>query len=91
MGLAAGETGRGTFVRETSLPIGWGIDQPAVADDMMDLEFNHPSLPDQAEMLRGALRQLALSGDLDALLRYHPLEDACTKELSLRATSPLGD
>ena len=39
---------------------------------MADLSFNYPSLPGQAEQLRAALRQLAQSGDLDALLRYQP-------------------
>lgn len=72
MGLVSGETGRGTFVRETTLPHGLGIDQHAVADDMVDLSFNYPALPGQAEMLRAALRQLAAAGDLEALLRYQP-------------------
>ena len=72
MGLVSGETGRGTFVRETSLPAGQGIDQPDVVTGMMDLNFNYPSLPGQAELLRKALRQLALSGDLESLLRYQP-------------------
>lgn len=72
MGLVMGETGRGTFVREISLPHGLGIDQQAAADDMVDLNFNYPSLPGQTELLRIALRQLAVSGDLDALLRYQP-------------------
>lgn len=72
MGLVSGETGRGTFVKETSLPRGQGIDQHAVAADMVDLNFNYPSLPGQAELLRGALRQLAAAGDLEALLRYQP-------------------
>ncbi|MBV6753770.1 PLP-dependent aminotransferase family protein [Pseudomonas chlororaphis] len=72
MGLVSGETGRGTFVRETSLPSGLGIDQPEVALGMVDLNFNYPSSPGQAEQLRTALRQLALSGDLESLLRYHP-------------------
>jgi DNA-binding transcriptional MocR family regulator len=72
MGLVSGETGRGTFVRETSLPHGLGIDQQAAAADMVDLNFNYPSLPGQAELLRTALRQLAASGDLEALLRYQP-------------------
>lgn len=72
MGLVSGETGRGTFVRETSLPHGLGIDQQAAADDMLDLNFSYPSLPGQAEMLRHALRQLAAAGDLEALLRYQP-------------------
>jgi DNA-binding transcriptional MocR family regulator len=38
----------------------------------VDLNFNYPSLPGQAELLRNALRQLALSGDLESLLRYQP-------------------
>jgi len=72
MGLVSGETGRGTFVREAGLPRELGIDQHAVASGMVDLNFNYPSLPGQAEMLRDALRQLAASGDLEALLRYQP-------------------
>ncbi|KGS30164.1 PLP-dependent aminotransferase family protein [Burkholderia pseudomallei] len=72
MGLVSGETGRGTFVRETALPRGLGVDQHASAAGVVDLAFNYPSLPEQAELLRGARRQLASSGDLDALLRYQP-------------------
>lgn len=72
MGLVSGETGRGTFVRETALPPGLGIDQHATAIGMLDLNFNAPALPGQAELLRSALRQLAVSGDLEALLRYQP-------------------
>jgi DNA-binding transcriptional MocR family regulator len=72
MGLVSGEPGRGTFVRETALPPSHGIDQQAAAADMVDLNFNYPSLPGQADMLRQALRQLASSGDLEALLRYQP-------------------
>lgn len=72
MGLVSGETGRGTFVRETALPPGLGIDQHDVAVGMTDLNFNYPSLPGQTELLRNALRQLALSGDLESLLRYQP-------------------
>ena len=72
MGLVSGETGRGTFVRETALPRGLGIDQHAAASGMVDLNFNYPSLPGQAELLRDGLRQLAASGDLEALLRYQP-------------------
>lgn len=72
MGLISGETGRGTFVRETALPPGQGVDQPATAPGTLDLNFNYPALPGQAELLRGALRQLATTGDLEALLRYQP-------------------
>jgi DNA-binding transcriptional MocR family regulator len=72
MGLVSGEAGRGTFVRETSVSAGHGIDQRALADDVVDLNFNYPSLPGQADLLRNALRGLASSGDLEALLRYQP-------------------
>jgi len=72
MGLVSGETGRGTFVREGTLARELGIDQHVVASGMVDLNFNYPSLPGQAELLREGLRQLAASGDLEALLRYQP-------------------
>ena len=72
MGLISGETGRGTFVREIALPLSHGVDQQATAAGVLDLNFNYPSLPGQAELLRTGLRQLALSGDLEALLRYQP-------------------
>ena len=72
MGLVSGEQGRGTFVKETALYAGQSIDLQSAAADMVDLSFNYPSLPGQAELLRAALRQLAGSGDLEALLRYQP-------------------
>ncbi|MFE9581286.1 PLP-dependent aminotransferase family protein [Nocardia sp. NPDC006044] len=72
MGLVSGEPGRGTFVREIAVPPSYGIDQVATAADVVDLSFNYPALPGQAELLRQALRQLASSGDVDALLRYQP-------------------
>ena len=72
MSLVSGETGRGTFVRETALPRGMGVDQQAAATGLIDLNFNYPSLPEQAEFLRTALRQLSVAGDLESLLRYQP-------------------
>ena len=72
MGLVSGEVGRGTFVREAAVSRDQGIDQQAVAAGQVDLNFNYPSLPGQAELLRGALRQLAAGGELDAMLRYAP-------------------
>lgn len=72
MGLVSGEQGRGTFVRDTALPPRHGIDQQAVAADTVDLNFNYPSVPGQADLLREALRTLAGSGDLDSLLHYQP-------------------
>lgn len=72
MGLVSGETGRGTFVRDLSLPPGHGVDQQVVAADVVDLNFNYPSLPEQGDALREALRQLAMAGDIDSHLRYKP-------------------
>lgn len=72
MGLVSGEQGRGTFVKETALHAGQSLDLHSAAADMVDLSFNYPSLPGQAELLRSGLRQLATSGDLEALLRYQP-------------------
>jgi DNA-binding transcriptional MocR family regulator len=72
LGLVSGETGRGTFVKEIALPADLGIDQHAVASDVVDLNFNYPALPGQSELLRDALRQLASTGDLESLLRYQP-------------------
>ena len=72
MGLVSGEAGRGTFVREITKPPGHGIDQNPTAPDMIDLNFNYPELPEQTELLRSALKRLASSGNLEALLRYQP-------------------
>lgn len=72
MGLVSREQGRGTFVRDLAVPASHGIDQQAVATDAVDLNFNYPALPGQADQLRVALRELATSGDLNALLHYQP-------------------
>ncbi|MFJ9850311.1 PLP-dependent aminotransferase family protein [Streptomyces sp. NPDC101150] len=72
MGLVSREQGRGTFVRDIAVPAGHGIDQQVVATDAVDLNFNYPSLPGQADLLRQALREVATSGELDSLLRYQP-------------------
>lgn len=72
MGLVSSERGRGTFVRDVALPPGHGIDQRALGADAVDLNFNYPTLPGQADLLRHALRELAGSGDLESLLRYQP-------------------
>src|SRR5690606_25987625 len=73
MGLVSGETGRGTYVRAMPLVSGQSIDQHIVAAGMTDLSFNYPSLPQQTELLRNALRQLSMSGDLASLLEYQPI------------------
>lgn len=70
MGLVSGEAGRGTFVRESSQAPRHALEQRAFADGVVDLNFNYPSLPGQTDLLRAALRGLATSGDLEALLRY---------------------
>lgn len=71
MGLVVGEMGRGTFVRDTSLPRDLGLQQVSESG-AIDLTFNYPSLPGQSEMLRQALRSIASAGDLDALMHSAP-------------------
>ncbi|TDD56866.1 PLP-dependent aminotransferase family protein [Kribbella antibiotica] len=70
MGLVSNEQGRGTFVRDLSAVD--EFDQRSVAVDAVDLLFNSPSVPGQADLLRRALRELAAAGDLESLLRYQP-------------------
>ncbi|MBP2479408.1 DNA-binding transcriptional MocR family regulator [Crossiella equi] len=72
MGLVTGEQGRGTFVRDIAVLPGQGMDQRSVAADVVDLRFNYPTVPGQADLLRHGLRELAGAGDLDALLHYQP-------------------
>lgn len=72
MGLVSGESGRGTFVRYAALPAGLGVDQPLLGQDMIDLNFNNPNLSGQGHLLRDALRELAMAGELDSLLCYQP-------------------
>lgn len=72
MGLVSGETGRGTFVRDLSLPPSLGVEQHTLSADIRDLNFNYPALNYQTELLRETLRQLITQGDLEALLRYQP-------------------
>jgi DNA-binding transcriptional MocR family regulator len=67
-GLVVGEPGRGTFVRDQG---GYGgIDGRRIppASRVADLSFNQPLADDQAEQLRAALRQMAATGDVQALL-----------------------
>ncbi|MEV4146444.1 PLP-dependent aminotransferase family protein [Amycolatopsis sp. NPDC049691] len=72
MGLVSCEQGRGTFVRDPAGAPGDATDERSVAADALDLSFNYPAVPGQADLLRRALRDLATAGDLDALLRYQP-------------------
>jgi Bacterial regulatory proteins, gntR family len=67
-GLAAGETGRGTFVRDPSVPRAIGLPHRGSAPSEFDLTFNYPTLLGQAKALRDALRERASSGNLSALL-----------------------
>ncbi|RQS30918.1 PLP-dependent aminotransferase family protein [Burkholderia sp. Bp8992] len=71
MGLVSGETGRGTFVKEP-LSRDQRVDLYAWSAETVDLSFNSPTSPDQTDLFRTALRQLATAGDLEALLRYQP-------------------
>ncbi|KPA87641.1 PLP-dependent aminotransferase family protein [Pseudomonas sp. RHF3.3-3] len=73
MGLVVGETGRGTFVRDRPQQREWDSgDEARLSASAIDLSFNHPVWPGQAEQLRSLLRDLANSGDLAALLHQQP-------------------
>ncbi len=72
LGLVSGEAGRGTFVRDTTLPRGPWLSSAPQPDAIADLTFSYPSLPHQAEMLRSGLRRLAAEGDIDAHLHSQP-------------------
>ncbi|NRF69214.1 PLP-dependent aminotransferase family protein [Aquincola sp. S2] len=71
-GLVVGETGRGTFVRDASLPRGSGLEHHPAGFGAIDLSLSYPTLPGQDQMLREGLRGIAASGDLDALLHSAP-------------------
>lgn len=71
-GLVVGEVGRGSFVRDASLPRGSGLEQRGTREGVVDLTFSYPTVPGQDEMLREGLRALAAGGDLDALLHSAP-------------------
>jgi len=70
-GVVIGEAGRGTFVRDSGVPLTLGVHQTA-ATDQIDLVFNMPSGVGDGDLLRAGLRRLSASGDLEALLRYQP-------------------
>ncbi|GHA21342.1 GntR family transcriptional regulator [Devosia pacifica] len=70
-GLVVGEAGRGVFVRDPGVPAKLGMQQ-AAADGLIDLVFNVPANPADAEMLRTGLKRLAAGGDLEAMMRYQP-------------------
>ncbi|WP_019939160.1 PLP-dependent aminotransferase family protein [Bordetella sp. FB-8] len=72
IGLVVGETGRGTFVRDTTLARTMGLEQRPVRSGVVDLSLNHALLPGQDEVLRCGLRAMAAAGDLDALLHPAP-------------------
>lgn len=71
-GLVVGEVGRGTFVRDASLPRGSGLEHAPAGLGITDLTFSYPTLPGQDSLLREGLRCIAASGDLDALLHSAP-------------------
>ncbi len=72
LGLVAGETGRGTYVRDRTIPPGYGQSQYLVREGVVDLAFNYPSLPSHADDLRKALRELASVGDIAAVVQAQP-------------------
>lgn len=71
MGLIVGEAGRGTFVRE-QLELGVEPARRPRGPILADLSVNEPLAAEQGEMLRHALRALAGTGNLEALLQQEP-------------------
>ncbi|VVE86776.1 PLP-dependent aminotransferase family protein [Pandoraea bronchicola] len=74
-GLAVGEVGRGTFVRSPAVGAAAAFAQWAPAPGALgsvDLAFNYPVLPEQADAFRQALRETASGGDLRTLLAHAP-------------------
>lgn len=72
VGLVVGECGRGTFVRDLTLPRSAGMVHRTAAAGVFDLTFSYPTLTGQDTMLREGLRNIAAQGDLDALLHSAP-------------------
>jgi len=67
LGLVSGETGRGTYVRDLNAPPGYGQLPEPQRQGVVDLAFNYPYSPSQAEALRQALRALAAHSDLGTM------------------------
>ncbi|MEJ3653102.1 PLP-dependent aminotransferase family protein [Actinomycetes bacterium KLBMP 9759] len=72
MSLVSCEQGRGTFVRDLSLPVGHSTDYPQAEGGMADLVLNYPFDGEHTDLLRQALRDLAGAGDVESVLRYQP-------------------
>ncbi|VVD92536.1 GntR family transcriptional regulator [Pandoraea horticolens] len=73
LGLVIGEVGRGTFVRDRPSQREWDADDEArLSSNAVDLSFNHPLWAGQSDLLRTTLRDLAMAGDLSALMHQHP-------------------
>ncbi len=68
-GLTVGQVGRGTFVAaEPGAPVPVpALSEPAA--HRVDLELNHPVVPEQAGLLAAGLEKLVRSDDLESVLR----------------------
>lgn len=72
-GLAVGETGRGTFVRDRPMAQDWdSADEARRNPAAFDMSFNHPEAAGQGDLLRAMLRDLAGGGDLASLMQQQP-------------------
>ncbi|GAB2605977.1 PLP-dependent aminotransferase family protein [Streptomyces capparidis] len=66
-GLVVGEVGRGTFVRAAPEAAGPALAEPA--DARIDLELNHPVVPEQSALLARGMARLLRPEPLGAALR----------------------
>lgn len=72
MGLAVGEPGRGTFVRDQHGHDGIEPDRHLPVPRIADLSFNQPLALEQITQLRHALRDLSTTGNLESVLYQQP-------------------
>lgn len=72
MGLAVGEPGRGTFVRDQHGHDGIEPDRHLPVPRIADLSFNQPLATEQTTQLRHALRDLSTTGNLESVLYQQP-------------------
>ncbi|ANW19238.1 PLP-dependent aminotransferase family protein [Streptomyces clavuligerus] len=66
-GLTVGEVGRGTYVRAARAGVGPALSEPA--GSRIDLELNHPVVPEQAALLATGLGGLLRPDVLESVLR----------------------
>ncbi|MFM1908101.1 MAG: hypothetical protein RLZZ591_1778 [Pseudomonadota bacterium] len=76
MALVAGETGRGTYVREWPSGADHSLHAAMPQTAPVDLAFTYPHTPDAGTLLASAWQALTDAGELAALMEVQPLAGA---------------